>query len=397
MNNDKEEKGEAGEVVSYADIRGEWEDRKVSLFGAVKSFIGQLKVGQDLTKVSLPCVFLRPYSLLEEVASRNFGFFPILFDIPQQKTPLKRMLFILKWLVATAKQEHYNHKPFNPVIGEINRCYYNHDPNNPEDTTYFIVEQVKHHPPTCGIRMDNPYRDITLQGFYTFQVQFNRNSVTIANNGTVHLRVGKETYTFAKAMPDMLVKNVILGTKLVVWDGKLTLECKETGLTGDFELFTKDRTNLVKGKLFTKDEEKEPIAHLEGKCGGPTHWWYNSKHPSLDKDLDKKAAKEEKKRLEKHRILVDEPEKRTAIVPTYPTDLEENCSVLIWKPVRECIIPNKMDEGDIEKQKIEDRQRGKVREREEKGESWEPEFFVEDGNTNSWKIKDEKWYTSFKK
>jgi len=399
--NDKES-NDGEEIQSYADIRGEWEQRKISLFGAVRSFIGQLKVGQDLTRVSLPCCFLRPYSLLEEVATRNFAYIPTIFEVQQQKKPIKRMLTLLKWLIATAKQENYNHKPFNPVIGEVNRCYYKHDPKDPENTTYFLVEQVKHHPPTCGIRIDNPHQDIHIEGFYTFQVQFNRNSVTVANNGKINIRIGKENYYMDKAMPDMLVKNLFIGTKLVVWDGKMTIECKETGLFADFELTTKDRTNCIKGKIFTKDEAKEPIAFVEGTCGGPATWWYNSKHPTLapGDELDKKQVKELKNKLEKARPLIDDPEKRNtkAIVPKYPKkeNLDENSSYKIWKPVRECIIPNKMDEGDIEKQKIEDRQRGLVKDRDEKAETWEPVWFEPDEEKKSWKIKDEKWWKDFK-
>jgi hypothetical protein len=48
--------------MSNVDITGtEWETRKISLFGVAKSFVSQLSVGQDLTKVSLPAIFLNPY------------------------------------------------------------------------------------------------------------------------------------------------------------------------------------------------------------------------------------------------------------------------------------------------------------------------------------------------
>lgn len=35
---------------SYVDKEGEWRYRKISLMGVVKSFVSQLKLGQDLTK-----------------------------------------------------------------------------------------------------------------------------------------------------------------------------------------------------------------------------------------------------------------------------------------------------------------------------------------------------------
>eukprot|EP01088_Endostelium_zonatum_P012332 TRINITY_DN26522_c0_g1_i1.p1 TRINITY_DN26522_c0_g1~~TRINITY_DN26522_c0_g1_i1.p1 ORF type:complete len:418 (+),score=93.80 TRINITY_DN26522_c0_g1_i1:100-1353(+) len=378
----------AGEVQSYADVRGEWEQRKISLFGAVRSFIGQLKVGQDMTRVSLPCVFLRPYSLLEEVASRNFSHFPILFDAPKTTDPLLRMLLVIKWLITTAKQEHYNHKPFNPVAGEVNRCYFTHAK---DDTTFFLVEQVKHHPPTCGIRIDNPAHKIAVQGNYTFQVQFNKNSVSIANNGKVNIKIGDENYFMAKAMPDINVKNVILGTKLVAWEGKLSLDCKESGYYAECELYVKDRTNLVKGKIIHKATSEEPVAFIEGKCGGLTHWFYNVKHPN-----HKDKSKDEKKKLEKGTILVeDNPEdKEKPITPKYPKSQEPNSSINTWSKVAKCIIENDMEKGDAEKVVIEEKQRGTLGGLKDKGEEFVPVWFEQD-DTLGWRIKDEKWYKRF--
>jgi len=114
------------ELLSYVHIDGDWEDRKISLFGAVKSFISQLKIGQDLTRVSLPCVFCRPYSLLEEVGARNFVHLDILFQALEKNDDLEKMICVLEWLVSTARQEKFNHKPFNPVIGEVSLCKYDH-------------------------------------------------------------------------------------------------------------------------------------------------------------------------------------------------------------------------------------------------------------------------------
>lgn len=48
-----------------AEGNPEWKTRKVSILGAVKSFISQLTYGQELTRVSLPSEFLYPYGVLE--------------------------------------------------------------------------------------------------------------------------------------------------------------------------------------------------------------------------------------------------------------------------------------------------------------------------------------------
>jgi len=389
-------------VQSYAHIRGEWEQRKPSLFGAVKSFISQLRAGQDLTRVSLPCVFLRPYSLLEEVAARNISHLDILFNVEEEKDPVMRMLGLCRWLVSTAKQEEYRHKPYNPVIGEVHRCKFAHDPDEPLNTTYLILEQVEHHPPTCGIRLDNPYHKVVIEGFYTFQVVMYKNSVAATNNGSVYIQVGDERYDMPKAMPDLMIRNLFVGTKLVVWEGTILLSCKQTGITGAFELAAKGRTNVVTGKVTdTNLSADAPIVFCEGKCGGPVVWHYNSAHPKFKEQMedgskDKKEKKEAKKELEKEMELADDAETRKVLLPTYPKSQEDNSSIKIWKPVSKCIIDNDMDTGDLEKKKIEDKQRALFLGLKDKGEDWKPVYFDFDKDNKTWKIKDKEWWKEYK-
>jgi hypothetical protein len=37
--------------ISFVDQGGEWETRKISILGALASFINQLTIGDDLTKI----------------------------------------------------------------------------------------------------------------------------------------------------------------------------------------------------------------------------------------------------------------------------------------------------------------------------------------------------------
>jgi len=365
-------------------------------------FIGQLKSGQDLTRVSLPCVFLRPYSLLEEVAARNISHFDILFKVEQEKDPLMRMLGVCRWLVSTAKQEEYRHKPYNPVIGEMHRCKFQHDPDEPLNTTYLILEQVEHHPPTCGIRLDNPYHKVIIEGFYTFQVVMYKNSVAVTNNGSVCITIGDEVYDMPKAMPDLMIRNLFVGTKLVVWEGNIILACKQTGLKGTFDLAAKGRTNIVSGKVIDTNQDAEvPLVICEGKCGGPVSWHYNASHPKFkdqleDDSKDKKQKKEIKKDLEKEKELADDAETRPVLIPKYPKSQEENSSINIWKPVSKCIIDNDMEKGDLEKKKIEDKQRQLFNGLKDKGEDWKPVYFHFDSENKTWKIRDKEWWKEYK-
>jgi hypothetical protein len=56
--------------MSLVNVQGEWLEKHISIIGAAKSFIGQLRFGQDMTKVSMPSMFLRPYSFLELIGYR---------------------------------------------------------------------------------------------------------------------------------------------------------------------------------------------------------------------------------------------------------------------------------------------------------------------------------------
>jgi len=157
-------------VVSYANIEGEWNDRPLSLFGAVKSFYNQLTTGMDVTRISMPCAFFKPYSLLEEIAAKNMAHINLLPFIAQEPNPLLRILGLGQWLLTSTKQQKFSHKPFNPVIGEIHRSKVIHkksadakaDDSKPNQT-YMVCEQVEHHPPTCSYELTIHTMDYKLK------------------------------------------------------------------------------------------------------------------------------------------------------------------------------------------------------------------------------------------
>lgn len=89
-----------GKTVSFANIHGEdWEVKEISVYGAAKAFIRQLSVGMDLTHVSIPAIFLLPYSILEFIAVRMTHAFHLLLPVAKEPDPRKRLegkTFLLK-------------------------------------------------------------------------------------------------------------------------------------------------------------------------------------------------------------------------------------------------------------------------------------------------------------
>jgi len=86
---------------SYVDAKhGAWKERKISIWGTARSVITQLRAGQELTRVSLPAIFLEPYSILELASSRYLGYLDQLQNLSIQKDPLQRLVMIIRWFLA---------------------------------------------------------------------------------------------------------------------------------------------------------------------------------------------------------------------------------------------------------------------------------------------------------
>jgi len=157
--------------MSHVDEVGtEWETRKISLWGAAKSFVSQLSVGQDLTKVSMPAIFLNPYSILELGGSKTLAFSSLLLEANHKKDPLERMTAVLRWYLSWTRKERFERKPYNPLLGEIHSCWVTGKEEDGE--TFFFAEQVSHHPPVSGIWLENKQNNCTMLGNITFGIKF---------------------------------------------------------------------------------------------------------------------------------------------------------------------------------------------------------------------------------
>jgi len=129
-------------TTSFANIHGEdWEVKEISVYGAAKAFIRQLSVGMDLTHVSIPAIFLLPYSILEFVAVRMTSAFHLLLDLPKEKDPRKRLEGVLQYALGSSKPEDLtlNHKPSNSVLGEVHKARCDHGDGT---HSYVMCEQV---------------------------------------------------------------------------------------------------------------------------------------------------------------------------------------------------------------------------------------------------------------
>jgi len=364
QNNASTSNGNGYAEQSYATVRGEWETRQISIIGVVKRFISQLSYGQDLTRISLPSEFLNPYSVLELASVRYLTKFNLLLEASNQKEPEYRMLYTVRWFLASMVEAKMYKKPYNPVVGETHKCYI-------EDTggfgrSNFTAEQVTHHPPVSAIHLTNEEAGVSVQGNISFAVKFWFNSVTINTNGYLEARMTKhdELYEFTKGVPDLQLKNVVFGTRRMKWQNSITIECKKSNCIA--ELLFDDSTNedLVSGQVSLNGEN---VLSFEGALDGSVYYRSNTE----DEDEDRLLLTASQ--------LNDPP----IVVPpqydTYP-------SIKVWSAVSQHIVNDNMTEADRAKQIVEEEQRKRTK----LGEDAKKErtYFIYDEESQSWVYKE---------
>jgi hypothetical protein len=128
-----EELGELGNAAQTEDVA---EENKSLIMHLLK----QVRPGMDLSKVVLPTFILEPRSFLEKL-SDYYHHCDILEEAVNSPDPLIRMKTIVKfYLSGFYKKPKGLKKPYNPVIGEVYRCFF-HDTKS-DSKTFYLAEQV---------------------------------------------------------------------------------------------------------------------------------------------------------------------------------------------------------------------------------------------------------------
>lgn len=356
--------------MSVVDEDAEWKTKHVSFFGAAKSFVTQLSIGQDLTRVSLPSVFLYPYSALELGGARSLHYWSLLQEAKAEPDPVNRMLKVFAYYVAQTKKEAFEKKPSNSILGENHYCWI----ENKNGSVHYLGEQVSHHPPISAYMAHSKADDIkVLCNFESEGVKFHGNSLGITLQGFVKVYLGDEEYTTSKPYPNIWIRNVILGTKRESWDGLVTITCPQTKVTASF-VYKEEGwacTNVINGTI-SQDTNgvSTSVLSLTGAVSQKIYTYKFGAIPNENGNED-----------EKPKLLVD----FTTLVPNKIHYLPENqwhekSSLRIWKDMYKAILADDMQKSDAAKKIVEDEQR--VRRKE--GKNFEPYYFKFNEEKKCW-------------
>jgi hypothetical protein len=340
-------------MTSYVEQEGEWRTRKINLMAVFRSFISQLRPGQELTRISLPAVLCHPFSMLEYVAQRELSIFHVLFKVHKEENALKRMLLILRWYLAIIRKETIEKKPYNPVKGETHYSWVKHEDNattedfDGNDYSEFISEQVSHHPPITAFTVRNRMRDIEIWSNCSFSVSFGGNSATVGTSGAGEVRLATgEVYRMSKVVPDMVINNVVWGTKYIMWNGSLTIECPDSGYMAVITCSEQNKDNHIEGHISKINTPDNIVYEFSGSAGELIQYY-------------KPGSK-------KKRPLLD----FVSLVPNHlnypsPELLPELSSYNIWHEVNDAIVADDMPKADQIKLVIEQDQRDRIADQKE--------------------------------
>lgn len=360
-----EELGQQGDTCQTEEVN----DENKSIIWALMK---QVRPGMDLSKVVLPTFILEPRSFLEKLSDYYYHC-DILSEAVLQEDPYQRMKSVVKWyLSGFYKKPKGLKKPYNPIIGESYRCYWDHP--NTNSRTFYIAEQLSHHPPVTGFYVTNRKDGFNISGSVLAKSKFYGNSLSALLEGTAKLTFLKRGEDYFITMPYAHCKGILIGTLTMEMGGKVSLTCPKTGYRCDLEFKLKpflgigEASNRIVGKL---KMGSDTLAHIEG------HW--DQQIYIKDKTLGESSV-----------LFAPTAEVKAGRLKKYVVPVEiqgEMESERLWKNVSEALISGDMHTATQEKYVLEERQRQEAKERKAQMIEWTPNLFERDSITGDWMYK----------
>uniref|UniRef100_A0A8D0L5Q4 Oxysterol-binding protein n=1 Tax=Sphenodon punctatus TaxID=8508 RepID=A0A8D0L5Q4_SPHPU len=360
-----EELGEAWEA-SQTEIVSE--ENKSLIWTLLK----QVRPGMDLSKVVLPTFILETRSFLDKLSDYYYHA-DFLSEDALEENAYNRMKKVVKWyLSGFYKKPQGLKKPYNPILGETFRCMWIHPRTSSK--TYYIAEQVSHHPPVSAFYVSNRKDGFCLNGSILAKSKFYGNSLSAILDGEGRLMFLNRGEEYVMTMPYAHCKGILYGTLTLELGGIVSIACEKTGYSAVIEFKLKpflgndDNVNQILGKIKLG---KEVLATLEG------HWdsevIISDKKTDVSETFWNPTAEIRQRRLRRFTVKFEEQD-----------DFE---SEKLWQNVTQAITNKDQTEATKEKCVLEDAQRKAAKDRKAKSEDWACKLFEQDSVTGEWRYK----------
>ncbi|ODM99896.1 Oxysterol-binding protein 2 [Orchesella cincta] len=318
-------------------------DRPMSLWNLIKSAIGK-----DLTKFPLPVNFSEPLSMLQRLAE-DYEYCAILDKASVMTDSLEQLASVAAFTVsAYATCALRTAKPFNPLLGET------YEFDRTDDLGWrCISEQVCHHPPVAALHCESAYGWVQWQQF-TMTSKFRGNYLEIFPLGVAHLRfkTSENHYTWRKVTT--VVRNLIVGRLYIEQEGDMEIlnhstneKCVMKYSAGS--MFSRSRQ--VYGKIF--NSSNVPVWELNGT------WDIDMSATKLDSNG--KPIPDTTRVLWKRNPLPSDAEKyyNFSLFACQLNEIEDDVAPTDTRnrPDQRFMENGQWDEANVEKTRLEDKQR----------------------------------------
>ncbi|GFU42259.1 oxysterol-binding protein-related protein 11 [Trichonephila clavipes] len=303
----------------------------------VMNLMTQLKLGADLTNVTLPSFVLEPRSLLEMFAD-SFRHPDMLVRISDCTTTESRMVAVVQWFLTSfhaSREPSSSKKPYNPIIGEMFRCSWNMHEGEGLENLYkvtYVAEQVSHHPPISAFYVECPKKKISVNAHICVKSNFLTSYAAINFTGEVslHLLSFDEIYVFT--LPCAYLR-CILTVPWIELGGRVSVTCATTGYNASIMFQTKPQQSGIPHKVSGE------IKHLEDVVYRISGEWNNILQFTSADGVIENINVQELKRFHKH------------VRPLEQQDVFE--SRRLWQHVTKALLDENYDKATTEKQKDE--------------------------------------------
>jgi hypothetical protein len=341
-------------------------------------------VGKDLSTIAMPVASNEPTSLLQRVAEQ-LEYSELLDAAAQHADPAMRLLYIAAFAISSFSnnrvKERATRKPFNPMLGETFELVR-------EDKGFRLVsEKISHRPVRMAMQAES--RDWTflqspmpVQNFWGKSAELNTHG-----RGRVLLHEHAETYSYTLATS--FLRNIIAGEKYVEPVSTMAVVNESSG--------AKAVVSFKAGGMFAGRSEEVSVAAFDARgaplpLGAAGRWTSHLHLTEHGQDARAPAL------LWQAGALSDGAAPRYGFT-RFAAQLNEVTAVERGRlpPTDSRLRPDQrvLEDGDMEraeqlKARLEERQRARRREAEERGEEWAPRWFVaagRDGDEDVWRLK----------
>ncbi|XP_064080142.1 oxysterol-binding protein-related protein 11-like isoform X2 [Macrobrachium nipponense] len=225
----------------------------------IMHIISQLRLGMDLTRVTLPTFILERRSLLEMFAD-FLGHPDYFIKVAEATTPEDRMQAVVKWYLTSihvGRNGSVAQKPYNPIIGETFHCSWkvpleqmatqdseeipdskSKDGKKPYLTIRYAAEQVSHHPPVSAFFFECPEKQLSINAHIWTKSKFMGMSIGVNLVGDITLIIGSVRESYSLAMPSAYGRS-ILTEPWVELGGRVNIMSPESGCQAAIVFHTK--------------------------------------------------------------------------------------------------------------------------------------------------------------